>query len=94
VKIRWTELAEEQFENVFEHIALDNVDAAVRTVQRIDEAIDRAAKMPYSGRTGQEAGTRELVVPGTPYIVVYRILEDAIQILSVWHGAQSRPKSL
>lgn len=46
---------------------------------------------PYTGRTGIEEGTRELVIPNTPYVVVYRVIQsEAIQILRIWHGAQNR----
>ena len=89
MKVRWTESAANRIEKIFEYIALDNVDAAVRTVERIQAAIDRAAQMPYAARAGKRPGTRELIVLGTPYIVLYRILEEAIQILRIMHGAQN-----
>lgn len=91
MSIRWTESAANQIESIFEYIASDSADAAVRTILRIQEAIDRVEKMPYSARIGRRNGTRELVVAGTPYIVVYRIHEEAIQILRVVHGAQNWP---
>ena len=90
MKIRWSELAADQLGNIFEHIALDNEDAAVRTVQRIYASIDRVANMPYSGRKGQKEGTRELVVSGTPYIVTYEILDEIIYLVTIRHGAQNR----
>ena len=38
-----------------------------------------------------EDGTRELVIPKSPYIIAYRVLEsNAVQILRIWHGAQDR----
>lgn len=40
---------------------------------------------PYCGRLGDEEGTRELVVPQTPYVVAYRVMD---QVLHIWHGAQ------
>ena len=45
--------------------------------------------MPERGRPGLVPGTRELVALW-PYIIVYRITPAAIEILNVWHGAQSR----
>jgi toxin ParE1/3/4 len=90
VSIRWSEAAADQLEHIFEYIALDNVDAAVHTVHRIHAAIDRIAAMPYSGRRGQRDGTRELVVPGTPYIVIYEIQEETIYLVTILHGAQKR----
>jgi plasmid stabilization system protein ParE len=43
------------------------------------------------GRQGREEGTRELVLSRLAYIVAYRIKEQAIEILHIYHGAQNRP---
>ena len=40
------------------------------------------------GRTGRIAGTRELVIPGLPYIAPYRIKGNVIEILGMLHGAR------
>jgi toxin ParE1/3/4 len=37
-------------------------------------------------------GTRELVVSGTPYIVVYRVMGKVITVLRVLHGARQWPQ--
>jgi toxin ParE1/3/4 len=37
------------------------------------------------------AGRRELVLPPLPYIVVYRVTADVVEILRVFHGAQDWP---
>jgi toxin ParE1/3/4 len=88
LKIRWTLPAVNNLQSIFQYIAADNEEAAHRMMERIHAAIERVAQMPYSARGGKHAGTRELVVPRTPYIVMYRIHEEAIQILRVFHGAQ------
>ncbi len=44
---------------------------------------------PHRGRPGRIAGTREVV--RAPYIVVYRVMPDAVEILRIYHGAQNRP---
>ena len=46
------------------------------------------------GRTGRVAGTRELVIPGTPYIVPDRVKGDVVQIITILHGAQQWPDRL
>ena len=43
------------------------------------------------GRPGRIAGTRELVVPGTPYLIAYAVLEEQVVVLAVLHGAQRWP---
>lgn len=54
-------------------------------------AVSRLADYPAIARPGRVASTRELVVVGTPYIVVYRIEPSAVVILRVLHGAQRWP---
>jgi plasmid stabilization system protein ParE len=87
--------AANQLQGVFDFIAADQPAAAHRTVRRIREAIHRAARMPNACRIGRVAGTREISVPGTPYPVAYRVLENErmIHVLAILHGAQDWPES-
>ena len=48
---------------------------------------------PKIGRIGRVAGTYELVIPGIPYIVPYRIRNQEVQILSVYHTSRKWPES-
>jgi len=93
VKVRWTMPAFQQIESIFDYISEANPAAAERAVHRIREAIRRVARMPYAGRIGRVEGTREIAVPGTSYLVAYRIVEEAIHVLAVFHGAQMWPES-
>ena len=45
------------------------------------------------GRAGRLPETRELVLPGTAYLIVYRSREDGTQILRLLHGARDWPGS-
>jgi toxin ParE1/3/4 len=49
------------------------------------------AEKPEIGRSGRVPGTRELVIPRTPFIVPYRVRGNAIQILRVYHAARRWP---
>lgn len=60
----------------------------IDTGDAIEAAVARLADHPQSGRPGRALGTRELVVPGTPYIVAYRVEQAAVVILRLLHGAQ------
>jgi toxin ParE1/3/4 len=93
VKLRWTLPAVDHLREIFEYMAADNPAAAVRTVERIRNAIRQTARMPNAGRLGRVGGTREVVVPGTAYLVAYRVLDDAIHVLAVLHGARKWPES-
>jgi plasmid stabilization system protein ParE len=65
---------------------------------RVGAALREAAELlrffPRAGREGRSAGTREWVVRGYPYVLVYEVgMSDAdeVMILAVFHGAQDRP---
>lgn len=83
-----------RLEDIHEYLSRQNAAAAARMVQRIRASVERLASSPSLGRAGRVAGTRELVIVGTPYIVPYRVRGDVIQIITVLHGAQRWPDRL
>jgi len=76
--------------NIVDHIALDNPSAALDMWDDIEQQVERLRDFPLSGRTGRIPQTRELVVAGTPYIVVYLFAID-VELIRVLHGAQQWP---
>jgi toxin ParE1/3/4 len=91
VRVRWLRAALANLDAEAEYIAEDNPGAAGRVVQKILRAVDLLRKNPALGRAGRVAGTRELVVGETPYIIPYRVREDAVEILRVFHAARKWP---
>ena len=79
-------------ERIFAWIAKDNPTAAHAVANRIFDAIDRLAEFPHMGRAGTVAGTREWIVHGLPYIIVYTLdaQQDELAVIAVFHGAQDR----
>jgi toxin ParE1/3/4 len=57
-------------------------------------AVDRVAELPNLGRPGRVSGTRQLVVPGTRYVIPYRVRGDRLEIIAVFQGRQRWPKRL
>lgn len=92
VKLVWTRPALRQLSGAREYIAIDNPAAAKRQIERIERAANRLKAFPLMGRSGMLAGTRQFAVPGTPYILVYRVREDVLRILAVLHGARNWKK--
>lgn len=86
MKVRWLTGAVESLRSVHRHIAVENPAAAAKVVSRIERVVERLAEHPMSGRAGRVEGTREIVVPGLPYLVVYRVDADHVTILRVFHG--------
>ncbi len=57
-------------------------------------AVEHLAELPNLGRPGRVSGTRELVVPGTPYVIPYRLRSDRLEVIAVFHGRQRWPNRL
>jgi toxin ParE1/3/4 len=62
----------------------------VFSARKTQKIISNLLKM---GRIGRVKGTRELVISRTPFIAVYRIAGQRIEILRFLHGAQKWPVS-
>ena len=70
------------------YVAEDKPEAAERLATRIVAVVEALRDHPYLGRGGAEPGIRELVIGGTPYVVLYRVRGRRVTILTIWHGAQ------
>jgi toxin ParE1/3/4 len=93
MKVRFALEARAHIAAIHAYINERNPVAANRVIARIRAATDRLAGMPYIGRIGVASETREWVVTGLPYIVVYmpNPETDEVVILGVYHGGQLRP---
>lgn len=86
----WTDGATTDFLDILDYIAERNVVAADRLEELIQHAADRLPDHPYIHRPGRIAGTREAIVHPN-YILVYRVVIHAIEILAVLHARQNYP---
>ncbi len=85
--ITWAPEARRQLSDTWHYIALDDPRAADRMVTRLVAAVEKLAHFPRLGRPGRESST-ELVVAGTPFIVLNRVVGEEVRIGTVLHGAQ------
>lgn len=93
MRIRWLRSALRNLEEEASYVANDDKTAARLVVQRVMNAVTPLADQPGLGRPGRVPGTRELVVPKTPFIVPYRVAGDSIEILRVFHATRRLPGS-
>jgi len=89
--VRWTTPAAQDLQRVTRRIRRDNPTAARKVAQTVFDAGNALEDFPNRGREGRIPGTRELVFPGWPYILVYQVRENAVEILRIYHGAQDWP---
>lgn len=92
MRIYWTKRAEQDADEITDYIARDNPRAAVEVRDEIERRVDLLGDQPHLGRSGRRAGTRELVIPGLPYIVAYRTRSETIEILRVLHTSRMWPE--
>ena len=90
VEIVWSPLARARLREIRAYIALDKPGAAERLAVRIVAVVEALRNHPHLGRVGAEPGVRELVIGGSPYIVLYHFHGRRITITTIWHGAQCR----
>jgi toxin ParE1/3/4 len=88
---RWLRRALLDLEDAYSHIAADNPAAARRLVDQIEQGVLQLSRYPNLGRAGRVPGTRELVIAGTPFLVVYRMEADQASILTILHGSRRWP---
>lgn len=92
--IVWSPRAIAHLADLRAYIARDNPNAAGGIATTLLNAVERLAELPNLGRPGRVAGTRELVVSGTPYVIPYRLRGDRLEIIAVFPGRQKWPHSL
>jgi addiction module RelE/StbE family toxin len=91
VELEWTPSALNDLDAAGAFIATENPRAARAIAIRVRTAVEYLTQHPALGRGGRVRGTRELVISGTPFIVVYRVRFDIIQLLRVLHHARKWP---
>jgi len=95
VQLKWTDLADIDLEKIEAHITQENSPiVAIAVVMSIIDSVHLILPdHPRAGRQGRLKNTRELVVDGIPFIVIYRehVSTSCIEILRVLHDAQQWP---
>lgn len=88
------EPAARDLEGIVDYIALDDPTAAESVFRGIVNAAERLPQFPSLGRPGRHPETRELTIPGLPYLIVYEVGPDAVTILAVFHTSRDLAQAL
>lgn len=91
MKIKLSRLSSQDLQATKDYISQDKPSAAQAVMQRVIEAIENIAAFPSIGRPGRVPHTKELVVSGTPLIIVYQLRQDTLFIVRVIHAARKWP---
>ena len=90
--IRWLDDAINDLCALRSYIDQDSSVAASHMIEKILQTVNLLSDQPEIGRYGRVANTRELIISGTAYIVPYRVKNNKIEILRVFHCAMQWPE--
>ena len=89
MKIRYTRRARRDLESIFEYIAKQNPDAALRVRAAIRHAIELVATQPHIGiKNAREPKLRSRLVSRYPYRVHYLLHDGEVWIIHIRHSAR------
>ena len=90
MKLVWSQQARTDVQDIFHYIAERNLEAASRLRNAIVACAERIPEHPFMYRSGRSPGTREAVIHPN-YVLVYRVGNDAVEVVSVLHCRQQYP---
>ncbi len=91
MQIIWLNAALNNLDEIANFIAQENPLAASQVVEAIETQVNLLATQPALGRSGRVLGTRELVISNTHYLVPYRIKNNQVEVLRVFHTSRRPP---
>ncbi len=92
MRLRWTSAAADDLENIANYLFEKTPENAARLIREIYDAPPTLKSFPNRGRAGKKEGTRELVMPSLPYIIVYQVRGDTVHIVRILHSSQDWPR--
>ncbi|MDH5721590.1 MAG: type II toxin-antitoxin system RelE/ParE family toxin [Spirochaetia bacterium] len=88
-KIKWLSTAVDDLEEICSYIAKDSEKYAIIIARSIYEIVEDIAKFPERGRVVPEYNRKEIrEIIYKSYRIIYRIRDNYIQVLAVYHGAR------
>jgi plasmid stabilization system protein ParE len=86
--------AEADFDDIWMHIATDNMDAATKWIDRLKAEFVTLAQNPGFGHTRDDLTDQSLLFWSVKsYLIIYRN-QNPIEIIAVTHGARDIPTFL
>ena len=76
------------------HIAQDNRRAAAELIAQANQVTQLLVLHTGLGRPGRVPGTREMVLPDFPYIIPYRVKDQCVEVLRVFHASRKWPTGI
>jgi addiction module RelE/StbE family toxin len=90
MQIRWTPAAAADLQHISDYLKEHHPHYRQSTMRKLYDVVRTLKEHPRRGRPGREEGTREILFSPLPYIAVYRVVEQSVEVLRIYHSAQDR----
>ncbi len=90
MRIRRTLPAVDDLEDIKNYLDLHSPHFSRSTIRKLYDGVRSLRSMPERRRGGLKPGTREILYHPLPYIVIYRVIGQTVEVLRIYHGAQNR----
>lgn len=90
-RIRWATQAADDLNGIAEYLREHHPSYLPSTIEKLYNAARSLKQFPNRGRSGKLAGTCELVLTPLPYIVVYSVEPELVNILRIMHTSPDWP---
>lgn len=91
MKLRVLSRATRDLEKIQAYIEVDDPNSAARVGLAIVKAMELIRQNPNVGRPTAGRPTREWSIPGLPYLIPYRVKDEYVEVLRVFHTRRKRP---
>jgi addiction module RelE/StbE family toxin len=91
MRLRWTATAADDLQHIADYLFEKTPENAAQLIRKIYDAPSKLKEFPNLGRSGKKQGTRELLLPPLPYVLVDKVADDILHIVRILHSAQDWP---
>jgi len=92
MQVKWLRRALRNLEQARNYVFQDNPTAAQELIIKIQNAANQLQKYPFMGKNGRVEGTKELIISNSPYILIYRVKEESVEVLRILHTSKRYPE--
>jgi addiction module RelE/StbE family toxin len=92
MQVKWLRRALRNLEQARNYVFQDNPTAAQELILKIQNAANQLQNYPFMGKNGRVEGTKELIISNSPYILIYRVKEESVEVLRILHTSKRYPE--
>ncbi|MFM6845117.1 MAG: type II toxin-antitoxin system RelE/ParE family toxin [Dolichospermum sp.] len=92
MQVKWLRRALRNLEQARNYVFQENPTAAQELIIKIQNAANQLEKYPFMGKSGRVEGTKELIISNSPYMIIYRVKEESVEVLRILHTSKCYPE--